>query len=341
MESVLIISIFGIEWNDERKYILDENWWAHSVAIPWGWMMKIFMAGGTGFVGTYLIGALIRLGHEVTLLVRPSTDQGPFVRGARIVMGDPSVKGDWQEACAGHEAVINLAGASIFRLWTAGARKEILESRVRSTENIVEALGNGRKTGTVLLNASGVGYYGYRGDDIVDEGSGPGDTFLAGVAGTWETAALSAKESGVRVVLCRLGIVLGRGGGAFQRMLPLAAHHLGAPWGDGTQWFPWVHEADAAGIVAFLLDHGDIDGPVNLTSPNPVTNREMMKVLNKVLGKKPFIPSVPGWVLRSILAEFSNVFLRGQRAVPGVVTKNGFVFQFPDFRQAVTALIRP
>jgi uncharacterized protein len=303
-------------------------------------MMKIFMAGGTGFVGTYLAGALIGLGHDVTLLVRSSSDRGPFAHVARIVAGDPCVKGDWQESCAGHDAVINLAGASIFRLWTSKVRKEILESRVRSTENIVEALGGERKTGVVLLNASGVGYYGYRGDDIVDENSGAGDTFLAGVAGAWEGAALKARESGARVVLCRLGIVLGRGGGAFQKMLPLAAHHLGAPWGDGTQWFPWIHEADVAGIAAFLLDRKDIEGPVNFSAPNPVTNLEMMKVLNIVLGKKALIPSVPAWVLRAFLGEFSNVFLRGQRAVPGALTKNGFVFQFPDFRGAVADLIR-
>jgi uncharacterized protein len=300
-------------------------------------MMKVFMVGGTGFVGTYLAGAIMGLGHEITLLVRPSTDREPFAHGARIVAGDPCLRGDWQEACARHEAVINLAGASIFRLWTAGARKMILESRVRSTENIVEAMK--RASGTVtLLSASGVGFYGYRGDDVVDESSGPGDTFLAGVAREWEAAALRAKKSGIRVILCRLGIVLGRGGGAFQKMLPLAAHHLGTPWGDGTQWFPWIHEADVAGIVEFLLERGDIDGPVNLSSPNPVTNLEMMKVLNKALGKKPFIPSVPAWVLRSILGEFSNVFLRGQRAVPGVLEKNGFVFQFPDFREAVADL---
>jgi uncharacterized protein len=292
-------------------------------------------------VGTYLAGVLMRLGHEITLLVRSSTDRGPFAPGARIVAGDPCVKGDWQEVCAGHEAVINLTGASIFQLWMSKARKEILESRVRATENIVEALGGERKTAAVLLNASGVGYYGYRGDDIVDESSGPGDTFLAGVAGEWEAAALRAKESGVRVVLCRLGIVLGRGGGAFQRMLPLAAHHLGSPWGDGTQWFPWIHEADVAGIIEFLLERRDIEGPVNFSSPNPVTNREMMNILNKVLGKKALIQSVPAWVLRAILGEFSNVFLRGQRAVPGVLEKNGFVFQFPDFREAVADLTRP
>lgn len=301
--------------------------------------MKIFVAGGTGFVGKYTVGALVGLGHEITLLVRPSGDPGPPAPGVHIVVGDPSMKGDWQDVCAGHEAVINLAGASIFRLWTAGTRKEILESRVRSTENIVEAVTRTRGTGT-LLNASGVGYYGNSGDNVVDESCKAGDTFLAGVARVWEDAALKVRESGVRVVLCRLGIVLGRGGGAFQRMLPLAAHHLGAPWGRGTQWFPWIHEADVAGIIAFLLGREDVEGPVNFSSPNPVTNREMMNVLNRALRKRPLVPSIPAWVLRSVLGEFSNVFLRGQRAVPGVLEKSGFVFRFPDFGQAVADLIR-
>ena len=227
--------------------------------------MKIFVAGGTGFVGRYMVGVLAGLGHEITLLVRPSGDPGPLAPGANVIIGDPSVKGGWQDACAGHEAVINLAGATIFRLWTARARKEILESRVRSTENIVQAAARAPGIET-LLNASGVGYYGYRGDDIVDESGEAGDTFLAGVARAWEAAALRARESGIRVVLCRLGIVLGRGGGAFQRMLPIAAYNLGARWGDGAHWFPWIHEADAARIVAFLLDRRDIGGPVNLSA---------------------------------------------------------------------------
>jgi len=205
----------------------------------------------------------------------------------------------------------------------------------------VEAIKNRQISNIDLLNASGVGYYGYCKDTAVNEAEPPGDTFLAKLAQLWEATALNAREAGARVILCRLGIVLGREGGALQRISPLVKLRLGAPWGSGKQWFSWIHERDMAEIFFFLLEHKNIEGPVNFTSPEPVINCEMLGILNKVFSKKPLIPAIPGWVLRSILGEFSNVFLEGQRAVPEVLKKNGFVFQFPTFRQAVTDLLRP
>ena len=303
-------------------------------------LVKIFLAGGTGFLGRYLRRALVQYGHEVTLLVRPTASTEQFERNIRIVRGDPSARGDWQEHCAGHEVVINLTGTSIFRPWTRSVKKEIFESRIRSTENIVEAMKYAQGNVTHLFNASGVGYYGYCKDTMVDEAGPPGDTFLAQLAQSWETTALVAKETDVRVILCRFGIVLGREGGAFQRILPLVKLHLGAPWGSGQQWFSWIHERDVAEIFSFLLVHGSISGPVNFTSPEPVTNREMLGALNKVLKIKPLMPAIPGWALRCILGEFSGVFLEGQRAVPGVLKKNGFTFQFPTFTQTAANLIR-
>jgi uncharacterized protein len=270
--------------------------------------------------------------------VRPSTATSRVERDVRIVVGDPSLRGDWQQLVAGHEAVINLVGASIFQRWTERTKKEIYESRMRSTENIVEAMGRAQGQGMRLFNASGVGYYGYSKDAIVDERTPPGDTFLARLAQSWEATALRARESGIRVVLCRFGIVLGRQGGAFKRMLPLVQFHLGVPWGSGRQWFSWIHETDVAGIFSFLLDHESISGPVNFTSPNPVMNREMMAVLNRTLHKTPLMPTMPGWVFQSVLGEFSNVFLEGQRAIPGVLTENSFVFRFPTFEAATRDL---
>ena len=302
--------------------------------------MKIFLVGGTGFLGRYLCRALALQGHEITLLVRSPAPVVQIEGIVHIVMGDPSLKGDWQHHCAEYEAVINLAGTSIFQRWTDKRREEIFESRIRSTENIVEAMRNRQGSRTHLFNASGVGYYGYCKDTTVAEDEPPGETFLAGLAQSWEAAALSAKEFGIRVVLCRFGIVLGRHGGAFQRILPLAKLRLGGAWGSGTQWFSWIHEMDVARIYSFLLDHESIDGPVNFTAPEPVTNRGMMTVLNKTLGKKPLVSLIPGWVFRSILGEFSNVFLQGQKVVPGVLKENGYVFQFPTIQDAVSDLIR-
>ena len=183
--------------------------------------MKIFLVGGTGFLGKYLCRVLPGEGHALTALVRPGSNLEGFGKSVSIVTGDPTREGDWQESLAGHDAVINLAGTSIFQRWTKKIKKEILESRVLSTQNIVNALKGVQGRETCLLNASGVGYYGSCGNEIIDELHPPGDTFLASVAQSWESAARMAEEAGIRVVQCRFGIILGRNGGAFRRMLPL------------------------------------------------------------------------------------------------------------------------
>jgi uncharacterized protein (TIGR01777 family) len=303
--------------------------------------VKIFIAGGTGFVGNILSAALAGEGHEITVLIRPGADADAGTGGVRTVRGDPMTKGAWQEELAGHEAIINLVGASIFQPWTRKARREIYDSRMRSTENIVEALKTSKGGVMHLFNASGVGYYGFTKDAAVDEGCPPGNTFLAGVARSWEAAALGAEEAGVRVVLCRLGIVLGRRGGAFRKILPLVRSGVGGMWGSGEQWFPWVHEMDVARIVSFLLKREDIRGPVNFTSPGLARNREMLEIMNGLLGKEPFIRAIPEWMIRRLLGEFSTVFLEGQRAVPGILARNGFVFHFPTLREAVVDLMHP
>jgi uncharacterized protein len=302
--------------------------------------VKIFLAGGTGFIGRCLVQVLKTEGHEITVLARPGNEGAATLSGVRTIRGDPAVKGPWQEDLAVHEAVINLAGAPIFQPWTKRARKDIRESRIRSTENIVEAMRGSRGAVMHLFNASGVGYYGFSGDAVVDEGYPPGDTFLAEIARSWEEAALQARHTGARVVLCRLGIVLGRRGGAFQKILSLARHRFGARWGQGGQWFSWVHEKDGAAIFSFLLDHGEIIGPVNFTSPMPLMNHEMMRTMNSLLGTRPFIRAIPERVIRSGLGEFSTVFLKGQRAIPGVLERNGFAFEFPSFEEAAADLLR-
>jgi uncharacterized protein len=299
--------------------------------------LRVFVAGGTGFLGSSLIAAVRAEGHEVTVLARPGKG-GAFPPDVRIVTGDPTKEGPWQRDLKDHDAVINLTGASIFQPWSKSARRDIVGSRIYSTKNVVEAIRMSAGRTRHLLNASGIGYYGFGDDTPVDERAGPGVTFLAGVARSWEEEALRAREAGARVVLCRLGIVLGRHGGAFTRMLPLVRFHLGAIWGTGKQWFSWIHEDDCARIFAFLLDRDGIEGAVNFVSPGPVTNTEMMRAMNHVTGKRPYVPAVPGWLIRLFLGEFSTVFLEGQRAVPGVLQGAGFTFHFPLFREAVADL---
>jgi uncharacterized protein (TIGR01777 family) len=279
-------------------------------------------------------------GHALTALVRPGSNLEGLGKSVSVVTGDPTREGNWQESLAGHDAVINLAGTSIFQRWTKKIKNEILESRILSTQNIVNALKGVQGRETCLLNASGVGYYGSCGNEIVDELHPPGDTFLASVAQSWESAARMAEEAGIRVVQCRFGIILGRNGGAFRRMLPLFSHRLGASWGMGEQWFSWIHEKDTAGIISFLLAHKAVRGPVNFTSPNPVTNRQMTETLNNLLNKKPCIGRLPEWLFYLVFGEFAEVFLEGQRVLPQALLQQGFAFRFLTLKEAITDLIQ-
>ncbi len=298
-------------------------------------LLKIFLAGATGFLGRHVCRALIGKGHEITMLMRSPVAMGCVESGIRVVEGDPVREGAWQHCVAGHDAVINLTGASIFRRWSKKIKEEIYHSRIRSTENIVEAIKSSQEKLVRFFNASGVGYYGHSHDVAVDERSPAGDTFLARVARTWEATAMKAEEAGIKVVLCRFGIVLGKHGGALQRMLPLVTLHLGAPWGCGRKWFSWIHEDDAAEIVSFLLSREDIYGAVNFTSPNPVRNHEVMATLRRALGKKTLIPTMPAWLFRCIFGELAGEFIEGQRALPEVLLKSGFHFRYPSLQDAV------
>jgi len=300
--------------------------------------MKVFMTGGTGFVGTLLTGKLADQGHQVTILTR-SIKNRAVLKGASFVEGDPVLPGSWQESIAGHDAVINLAGHSIFKRWTSGTKKAIRDSRVLTTQNLVEALSAHGTRETVLLSTSAVGYYGFCGDEELDETSPAGDDFLASVTQEWEASALEAENHGIRVILCRFGIVLGSHGGALSQLVPLFKKGLGSPLGDGTQWFSWIHEEDLAGIVPFLLEHKNLSGPLNCTAPVPVRNKELTEILGKTLGKPTFMPSVPGFLIRIAVGEFGSVLLNGQKAVPKRLLELGFDFRFSNIKAALEDLL--
>jgi len=302
--------------------------------------MKIFMTGGTGFVGSTLTPKLTRAGHEVTILTRRVREGRPLPSGVSYVEGNPTEKGDWQERAAAHDAAINLAGTSIFTRWSDSAKKAMQESRVLTTQNLVEALGARKDKKTALLSTSAVGYYGFCGDEDLREESPPGDDFLASLTETWEQAALKAQDFGARVVLLRFGIVLGRNGGALMKMVPLFKWYLGSPLGSGKQWFSWIHEQDLADVFPFLLDHENLSGPVNCTAPHPVRNREMTPLLGDVLGKATFMPAVPGFMIKTVLGEFGSVLLRGQKVLPAKLLQAGFQFSFPELKGALEDLLR-
>jgi len=296
--------------------------------------MKIFMTGGTGFVGKTLAPALVRSGHEVTILTRAGKGASSGVSWAE---GDPTQKGRWQEALKEYETVINLAGASIFTRWTEEAKKKIRDSRMLTTRHLVEAMEGGRvKT---FFSTSAIGYYGFHGDETLSEEASPGGDFLALLAKDWETEAKEAEKKGCRVVITRFGIVLGEKGGALGQMIPLFNKYLGGPLGSGKQWFSWIHIEDLVRAYLFLLEHPEISGPVNFTAPNPVRNKELSQWLGRILGRPAFLPA-PGFMLRLILGEFGSILLEGQRVIPQKLLQAGFQFQYPEIAPALRQVVR-
>jgi uncharacterized protein len=304
--------------------------------------MKVFITGGTGFVGRYLVRELTQRGHEVWVLTRKSRDDGRLPEGATLITGDPTQPGPWQEQAARCNAFVNLAGASIFTYWTESAKQVIRDSRLLTTRHLVDAIRMGADRPAVLVSTSAVGYYGARDDDqLLEESTPAGNDFLACLARDWEREALLAAEGDVRVVLCRFGIVLGKEGGALAKMLPAFHKWLGSPLGSGRQWFPWIHQEDLAHIVLFALEHGSLEGPVNCVAPYPVRNREFTETLARTLNRSIILPAVPAFVLKVVLGEFGDVLLKGQRVHPTRLLSEGFEFRYPALQDALGDLLSP
>ena len=300
--------------------------------------MKVFITGGTGFLGAALTEKLLAEGHLVTILSRSS--QKRIIRAGLVyTKGNSAMSGSWQEEIGRHDVVINLAGASIFQPWNTRNKDAIYNSRILTTRNIVDAIAKHADKEITLLSGSAVGYYGFRDDEELDESGAPGDDFLATVVNAWEAEAIKAEENGARVVLCRIGVILGRDGGALSKMLAVFKWGIGSPLGSGKQWFSWVSLPDLVNIFLYLMENKTISGPVNCTSPHPATNREMTKALGKALHRPVILPPVPAFLLKGILGEFSDVFVKGQKVVPGKLLKNGFVFEFPEIKEAFARLL--
>ena len=300
--------------------------------------MKILITGGTGFVGTQLTSRFIQEGNEVTILTRSLKRSGEIPRGISYLQGDPTQKGPWQEAIKNHDAVVNLAGASIFERWTEEHKRAIRESRINTTRNIVEGIMSDRGKQMTLFSTSAVGYYGFHGDEEITEESPAGTDWLARVAVEWEREALKAREKGARVVITRFGIVMGEKGGALGQMIPLFRKFIGGPIGSGKQWFSWVHIKDLAEAFAFLMKHPEISGPLNVCAPNPVRNKDLARALGKVLHRPSFMPA-PGFMIKLVLGEFGSVILEGQRVIPKRLLENGYVFQYPDIEKALQKIV--
>ena len=260
--------------------------------------MKILITGGTGFVGQQLTSRFVQEGHEVTILSRSSKGSGEVPKQVSYLIGDPTRKGSWQDSVPAHDIIINLAGASIFSKWSDEYKKLLRESRILTTRNIVEGIPSNPDNPIALFSTSAVGYYGFHGDEELDEDSPPGNDFLARLAVEWEEEALKAREKGARVIITRFGIVLGEKGGALGQMIPLFKKFIGGPIGSGKQWFSWVHIKDLAGAFVFLMEHPEFSGPANVCSPNPVKNKDLARALGKALHRPAFLPA-PGFMIKT------------------------------------------
>ena len=302
--------------------------------------MKVFITGGTGFVGTHLTKQLTAQDFQVTLLTR-SIKPGRFLpKGAAYLEGDPTRPGPWQNEAALHDIFINLAGASIFQRWTSEYKITLRESRIQTTRNLVQALSREKESERVLISTSAVGYYGFHHDEELDEESPAGTDFLALLARDWENEARKAEESGVRVIRTRFGIVLGDKGGALEQLGSLFNKGLGSRLGNGRQWFSWIHQRDLGEIILFLINQKELSGPVNCTSPHPVQNRDLTRLLGEVLERPILLPAVPGFMLRLILGEFGDVLLKGQRVLPKKLMSLGYPFRFPLIKDALHDILR-
>ena len=302
--------------------------------------MKVVLAGATGFIGQSLISRLLESRQEVTLLSRtPERAISMWGGTVNAVQWDGKSSGDWESVFEGVDGVINLCGESIAaKRWTAEQKERIVSSRLESTKAIVRALEKVSRKPSVLVNASGVGFYGpVDGDDQVTEQFPRGRGFLAETCELWEKEALAAEKLGVRVALPRIGIVLEKDGGALQKMLPPFLYYLGGPLGAGCQWFPWVHRDDVIGMLNYALWDPRVAGPFNACAPEPVTLSAFAKTLGKVICRPSWLP-VPAFVLKLLLGEMSEMLLTGQRAIPQKMRSWGYSFRYPDLEPALRSI---
>jgi uncharacterized protein (TIGR01777 family) len=303
--------------------------------------MKLVVAGGTGFIGARLCNQLDRQGHSLTILTRSvSAADSP---NNTTILWQPGSPGTWdrnlEEAIDGADGVINLAGEPIAgKRWIAAQKRRLRSSRIDTTRTLVTAIGKAKKKPAFLLNASAVGYYGARGDEVVTEESGRGGDFLSRLCSDWEEEAKRAESYGVRVIRLRTGVVLGKGGGALAKMVPPFKLFIGGPLGSGKQWMPWIHVEDEIGMIQFLMEKSNAHGAVNACAPNPVTMKEFCRALGSVLNRPCWAP-VPAFALRLLLGEMAEMLVTGQRAVPAAAERLGYRFRHPELREALENIL--
>lgn len=299
--------------------------------------MRVTITGGTGLIGRRLVRALRERGDEVTVLSR-SPGRAERELDVEAVGWNPGAGPAPAAALEGRDGVVNLLGENVAQRWTAKARREIRESRVLGTRNLVAGIAGLEHPPSVLVSASAVGYYGSRGAEVVTEDEPPGEGFLADVCVAWELEAARAEELRMRVVLLRTGVLLDASGGALEKMLPPFRAGIGGPVAGGRQYVPWIHGDDLAGLQLRALDDEAWSGPFNAAAPEPVTNRELSKALGRALGRPALLP-VPGAALRVLYGEMAEIVTEGQRALPARPLELGYEFRRPELDDALRAAL--
>jgi uncharacterized protein len=295
-------------------------------------MPRFLISGASGLVGSALVTSFTAKAHEVVRLIRKPPRSGNELHWDPMRELSPQL-------VSGFDVVVHLSGESVAGRWTEAKKARIRDSRVISTDHLARALAKCEKKPALFVCASAIGYYGNRGDEILTEKSPSGATFLAEVSREWETATAPAADAGVRTVNLRTGIVLSAQGGALKQMLLPFRMGLGGKVGDGNQWWSWIDIGDFVAAVHWILEHTDINGPVNMTAPNPVTNAEFTKTLARIL-KRPAVFSVPAFAAKLAFGELAEEgLLASARVLPNKLVEAGFQFKYPDIRQSLVNLL--
>ncbi|MFE9805731.1 TIGR01777 family oxidoreductase [Streptomyces sp. NPDC005548] len=294
---------------------------------------RIAIAGASGLIGSELARSLRADGHEVVRLVRHAPRSGDEVRW------DPQRQRIDAAGLIGCAAVVNLAGAGVAsRPWTQAYKKQIRDSRVLGTATLAEAVASLDEPPRVFVNGSAIGFYGDTGSRAVDESAPPGDGFLSSVCVEWEEATAPAQEAGVRTVLPRTGLVVSRAGGAWAKLFPLFKAGLGGRLGNGGQYWSFIALHDEVAAIRHLMDTESVSGPVNLTAPDPLTNREITEAMGRVL-HRPTLLATPAPLMRLALGEMSGEILGSQRVLPTRLLESGFAFAFPSIDGTLRAAL--
>ena len=302
--------------------------------------MRVVITGGTGLIGRAVSANLASDGHEVIVLSRSPERATLLPDGVRAERWDARTAEGWSHLADGADAIVNLAGESIGAgRWTGERKRRILDSRLDAGLAVVQAVEQADQKPGVVIQASGIGYYGPRQGAEITEDEKPGQDWVAQVAVQWEASTAPVEEMGVRRAMIRTGVVLSRDDGAMPRMVLPFRLFVGGPLGSGKQWFPWIHIQDEARAIRFVIENGEAHGPFNMSSPNPVNNGQFGRALGRVMGRPSVMPT-PGLALKMMFGEMSTLLLDGQRAVPRRLLDLGFEFHFPSVEGALKDLLR-